>query len=277
MPVLTVSTPKYRRHKTSGQAVVTIQSKDHYFLGPHGTKASRIEYDRLVGEWLAAGRPAAPSAPQSDITVMELAAGFLRYAKQRYRKHGRPTGTADNFKPILAMLRTKYGHTRAADFGALALKAIQYALIQEGQSRRYINDNIQRICQIFRWAASEQLISPLVHQGLATVDSLRKDVSGARETEPIQPVDDDVVEATLALLGGRHGPSAAPHGRVTRRNHFASTGRRRPETGRLAVCAQRAQDRAPWAPPQHFYRPEGPDIFTSLPASRCRGILFSTG
>ena len=32
------------------------------------------------------------------------------------------------------------------------------------------------------------------------MDSLRKDVSGARETEPIQPVDDDVVEATLPHL-----------------------------------------------------------------------------
>jgi hypothetical protein len=43
-------------HRASGQAVVTIAGQDHY-LGPHGTTASRIEYDRLVGEWLAAGRP----------------------------------------------------------------------------------------------------------------------------------------------------------------------------------------------------------------------------
>ena len=50
------SVPKYRKHRSSGQAVCTINGKDHY-LGPYGTKASKIEYDRLIGEWLAAGRP----------------------------------------------------------------------------------------------------------------------------------------------------------------------------------------------------------------------------
>ena len=36
--------PKYRKHKASGQAIVTIGGKMHY-LGPHDTKASRAEYD----------------------------------------------------------------------------------------------------------------------------------------------------------------------------------------------------------------------------------------
>jgi hypothetical protein len=73
MPGLTVSNPKYRKHRASGQAVVTLDRKDHY-LGPHGTKASHGEYDRLIGEWLANGRHA-PCAP-SELTVMELAVAF---------------------------------------------------------------------------------------------------------------------------------------------------------------------------------------------------------
>ena len=47
--------PKYRKHKASGQAIVTLNGKMHY-LGPHGTKASHVEYDRLIQEWLAHGR-----------------------------------------------------------------------------------------------------------------------------------------------------------------------------------------------------------------------------
>ena len=35
--------PKYRRHKPSGQAVVTLSGRDHY-LGPWKSKASRAEY-----------------------------------------------------------------------------------------------------------------------------------------------------------------------------------------------------------------------------------------
>ena len=39
-------------HKASGQARVRIDGKD-YFLGRHGTKASRNEYRRVINEWLA--------------------------------------------------------------------------------------------------------------------------------------------------------------------------------------------------------------------------------
>ncbi len=55
MPRLTKSVPKYRKHKASGQAVVTLDGKDFY-LGPHNTDVSRREYDRLVGEWQLNGR-----------------------------------------------------------------------------------------------------------------------------------------------------------------------------------------------------------------------------
>ena len=48
------SIPSYRRH-SSGQARVTINGRD-YLLGPHGTRASHREYDRLIAEYLASGR-----------------------------------------------------------------------------------------------------------------------------------------------------------------------------------------------------------------------------
>jgi hypothetical protein len=47
-----VAVPKYSKHKASGQAVVTIGGVGHY-LGPHETKASLIEYDRLIAKWMA--------------------------------------------------------------------------------------------------------------------------------------------------------------------------------------------------------------------------------
>jgi hypothetical protein len=52
---LTNTVPKYRKHKQSGQAIITLNGRD-YLLGPHGTRASKIEYDRLIGEWLQHGR-----------------------------------------------------------------------------------------------------------------------------------------------------------------------------------------------------------------------------
>ena len=47
MPRLTRFSPRYRTHGASGQAIVTLSGRD-YFLGPHGAKASKLEYDRLV-------------------------------------------------------------------------------------------------------------------------------------------------------------------------------------------------------------------------------------
>ena len=76
--------PKYRKHRTSSQAVVTLNGRDFY-LGPHGTKASKIEYDRLIGEWLANGRqPLDVSAV--EITIVELCARYFRFAKGHYQK-----------------------------------------------------------------------------------------------------------------------------------------------------------------------------------------------
>ena len=51
MPKLLHTSPSYRHHKPSGQAVVTLNGLDHY-LGPWKSKASKAEYDRLIREWL---------------------------------------------------------------------------------------------------------------------------------------------------------------------------------------------------------------------------------
>jgi hypothetical protein len=50
MPKLIHKDPKYQHHRASGQAVVTLDGKDFY-LGVYGTKSSKREYDRLVGEF----------------------------------------------------------------------------------------------------------------------------------------------------------------------------------------------------------------------------------
>ncbi len=64
MPKLTKAVPEYRKRRASGQAVVSIGGVDRY-LGPHGAKVGRIEYDRLITEWPANGRqlPIASEAP----------------------------------------------------------------------------------------------------------------------------------------------------------------------------------------------------------------------
>jgi hypothetical protein len=159
MPRLTNSVPKYRKHKRSGQAIVTLSGCDHY-LGPHGTKASKLEYDRVITEWLAAGRPSLPNTSKSDLTITELCAAYWRFAKQYYRKGGKGTSELDNVKYALRPLKELYGRTQVEDFGPLALKALQVRMIEDSLSRGVINSRIGKIKRVFRWAVSEELAPP---------------------------------------------------------------------------------------------------------------------
>ena len=120
--------PKYRKHQASGQAVVTISGRDHY-LGPHGTKASRLEYDRLVCEWLENGRHPV-GIEGTEIILTEVIARYWQFAKGYYKRAGRCTREAPGIKQALKPVRELYGSEHAAEFGPMALKAIRCLVAQ---------------------------------------------------------------------------------------------------------------------------------------------------
>jgi hypothetical protein len=67
--------PRYRKHRASGQAIVVLCGQCFY-LGPHGTETSKLEYDRLIAKWLARGRRLLtdPVEESGGITLVELIA-----------------------------------------------------------------------------------------------------------------------------------------------------------------------------------------------------------
>lgn len=198
MPRLSNSLPKYCKHRASGQAVVTLNGRDIY-LGPHNTRASKLEYDRLIGEWLANGRQLAGIESQ-DITVAEQLVLFLKFAKTYYRKNGKLTGEVANLKSAVRPLRELYSAQRVADFGPLALAAVRERMTSLGWKRSGINQATRRIRGIFRWGVSKELITPSVIQSLDTVTGLRKGRCEAAEPDPVEPVADETVQATVLQL-----------------------------------------------------------------------------
>ena len=185
--------PSYRFYKRTGQAVTTIDGKDHY-LGEFGSKASREAYDRLVGEWLMNGR----CIPVNDgpLTVSEMIAGFWHYVQRHYRRpDGTPTTEPENLRLALRPLRALYGHSPASGFGPLALKTVRQRMIEAGGSRKYINKHIGRIKLAFKWAASEELVPAAVYHGLQTVAGLKRGRTDAHETAPVRPVPEEHVNA----------------------------------------------------------------------------------
>src|SRR5512133_1466006 len=121
MPKLVHRTPKYSRHRASGQAIVTVNGHDVY-LGPYGTAVSRREYDRVIAEWLANGRRTPFDAAQ-DISIVELIAAYWRHARGYYA--GTETGGDSNgelscLRLALRVVKHLYGDTAVAHFGPLA-------------------------------------------------------------------------------------------------------------------------------------------------------------
>ncbi len=197
MPTTTsLRVPSYRRHKPTRQAVVTINGKDIY-LGIWNTSASRAEYDRLIAEFLSNGRQLRSEVESS---VVEIINAYRMFAERYYRKNGEVTREYGCIKESLKIVRELYGRTTANEFGPLALKAVRQRMIDKGWSRGYINKSIGRIRRCFKWAVENELVRPDMYHGLMAVSGLRKGRSEAREPDPVQPVDDATVQATVPHL-----------------------------------------------------------------------------
>jgi integrase len=188
-------------------AVVRIDGRDWY-LGKYGAPESRERYDRLIADWLRNGRSLTPSESRPDasssrdlgLTVNELILAYWKFASGHYVRDGKPTDEQHGIRAALRPLRRLYGGTIARDFGARALQNVRQSMIEAGHSRKYINDNVNRIRRLFKCAVSEELLPVAVHQALQTVSGLRARQSSARESKRVLPVPPDVVEATLPYV-----------------------------------------------------------------------------
>jgi integrase len=182
--------------------VVTLGGKDIY-IGPHGSKVSKAEYDRIVGEWMANGRRL-PST-QSDLTVNELILAYWRFAEGHYTRDGKPTGHLANVRDALRPLRILYGHTCATEFGAAGLKAIRKSMIdgdgkRPGLCRNTVNGRISKLRSLFRWAVEEKLLPAEVLVSVLSVKAIKKGRDGVRETSKVRPVPPEHVAAVLPYL-----------------------------------------------------------------------------
>jgi integrase len=140
--------------------------------------------------------------PDPDgITVNEVLLAYLEHAERHYRgPDGTPTDEVRHIKTACRYVREFYGSTPAAGFGPLALKAVRQQFVARGWSRKTVNARVDRVRRVFKWAVAEELVPPAVHQALSTVAGLQGGRTSARETEPVGPVEDAVVDATLPFL-----------------------------------------------------------------------------
>ena len=197
MPRSKNAVPTYSRHKPTDQAYVRVpdgSGGNHFiYLGKYGSPESRAEYERVLAEQRTGSRK-----PGQSVLVNQVLVAFIRHAETHYRRpDGSPTQEAAEFKRIASVLRRLYGHTLAAEFGPLALKAVREKFLVAGWCRTVVNRRTNRVRQIFKWAAEEELVPGSVWQDLSAVAGLKAGRSVAQETEPIGPVALSTVYACL--------------------------------------------------------------------------------
>lgn len=230
MPRLFHRPPKYRFHNSTKQAVVSFFGKTIY-LGPYGSQQSHERYQDLLKEWEQRRReshrlPDAIDEPDpaelkrivasvtaaslrtkakagAPVSINELILVYRRHAHEYYRKRGVVTREAGMIDDVLRVLRRHHGATIAGDFGPVMLDELREKMIDElDWSRSHINKQVNRLRAMFKWAASKEIIDTATAAALRELPGLKKGRSRARETAPIQPVDDSVIDATIPHLPG---------------------------------------------------------------------------
>jgi integrase len=125
---------------------------------------------------------------------------YLEFAEGYYVKNGKPTSRLINVKLAIRYLREHYGRTLAVDFGPLALQTMQRILAEKRLTRKTVDTLVGIYKAMFRWANNQEMIPPHVYQALQPVGGLKMGRTPARESQPVRPVDPQIVEQTLPYL-----------------------------------------------------------------------------
>jgi len=189
--------PKYRHQKSRNLAVVRIDGKDHY-LGPYNSAESHQNYDRLIADWLK--KHQLKVGKVRNITVCELILSFVQHAESYYIKDGEPTREFGCIKEACGFVREHFEATLADDFGPLCLQQVRDVMVEKGWSRKHINKQVSRVRRMFRYGVAQELVRAETYQALTAVPDLKKGRTKAPDFEPVKPVPDEVVDATLAEL-----------------------------------------------------------------------------
>lgn len=200
--------PAYSLHKARGLACCKINGRRIY-LGKYGSPESREAYAKIVADVLS-GQPVEKPAPAQQaggepgppsMSVRALADRYLQHAAAYYRRDGRPTTELGLVENAARRFVELFGDVAANAVTPLNLTAFQEHLVSVGLARSGVNGSVSRVRRMYRWAGSLGLVPAATTHGLELVPGLKAGRSDARESIPILPVDDEIVEATLQHLG----------------------------------------------------------------------------
>jgi integrase len=173
-------------------------------LGEYGSDESKAAYEKLVKRVTAdrvREEMARSVGTATDITLAELAVRYAVHVEGYYVKAGKPTSQVLLVKRAVKVAREKFGGLEAVEFGPRCLRECRDEFVALGWCRTEVNRAVGLARQMFKWAVSEELIPETVWRALRSVAGLEAGRTTAPDREPVGPVPDDDIKATLDQLG----------------------------------------------------------------------------
>ena len=138
---------------------------------------------------------------EDGVTVEDVCAAWTARAEVYYRHaDGTPTSEARSAFIGVSLFREMYGSATMAELTHRDMLRHRDALVRSGVCRQTVNRRVGAVKRMIAWALEEAMIPAVVKAELTQVPNLKRGRSAARETPPVLPVPDSVVEATLQFL-----------------------------------------------------------------------------
>jgi len=132
------------------------------------------------------------------VNIASLVRAYMEYANDYYvDSEGNLTKEPGNIRYSVRPLIDLFANLALEEFGPLRLKEVRQRMIELQWCRKLINRRVSIIKRMFKWAVSEQIVSPMVLHALQSVVGLRRGRSKAKESKRVLPVDEKYVYMVL--------------------------------------------------------------------------------
>ena len=180
--------PRLRRHKPKDRAYVRLNGRQVY-LGKWNSPEAKAAYDRILREWRAEQEP-----EKYALTVADLACRYIDHAEIYYRKNGEPTSEVQLIRDALKRLVDLHRSLRAAELRPRHIKEYQEALVRSSLARTTINSYVAKLRRVLKFGVAEEIVPADVLMAIQAVPPLKKGRTRAKETTPVRPVPDALVD-----------------------------------------------------------------------------------
>ncbi|RKY05119.1 MAG: hypothetical protein DRP56_09270, partial [Planctomycetota bacterium] len=136
---------------------------------------------------------------QGDVRIIpDLVRAYTAFADTYYVDPlGKSTQEPKDIRYTMKVLLVCFPSMGVDEFGPLRLKEVREAMIDKKWCRNVINRRVGIIRRMFKWAVSEQIVSPVILHGLQALAGLKRGRTRAKESKRVLPVDVKHVYAVL--------------------------------------------------------------------------------